>query len=152
MSDDMRSFHKMNYLTMPKNSSSVEITIDNSSPIQAYTGLPGSIDYEAVKEQTAGKKFDQGKAPISLIPSEAILGMARVLEFGKEKYGRAQWTKGIEYSRLIDAADRHMLAFKSGQDIDESGESHLLHAMVNLSFLYYFTIHNKSLDDRWEGK
>lgn len=98
-----------------------------------------------------GVKHDKEKPPISLIPSEVITGMAEVLLMGKNKYGELNWKKGIKYRRLIDAAHRHLLAFQSGQDEDsESGKSHLLHCMVNLAFLYYFTNHNKKLDDRWE--
>lgn len=99
-----------------------------------------------------GKKFDAEKPKISLIPSEVITGMAEILTFGANKYGALNWLKGIKYSRLIDAANRHMLAFQNGQDLDtESGKSHLLHAMVNLAFLYYFSVHKKELDDRWEN-
>jgi hypothetical protein len=99
-----------------------------------------------------GKKFDQDKAPITLIPSETIIGMAEVLAMGAKKYGRLNWKNGIQYSRMLDAAYRHILAFQSGQDIDpESGKSHLLHAMINLSFLHHFqTTERTELDDRWE--
>ena len=99
----------------------------------------------------SGIKHDQGKAPITLIPSEVIIGMAEVLAIGKDKYGELNWKKGIKYRRLIDAAFRHLLAFQSGQNNDlESNKSHILHCMVNLSFLFYFTNHNSELDDRWE--
>lgn len=103
---------------------------------------------EAKKE---GLKFDSGKNKISLIPTEVINGMADVLTFGASKYGKLNWLNGIDYSRLIDAANRHLLAFQSGEDLDkESNKSHLLHCMVNLAFLYYFTNHKPELDDRWE--
>jgi hypothetical protein len=100
-----------------------------------------------------GKKFDHGKPSTTLIPTKAILGMADVLNMGAEKYGRLNWTSGIVYSRIVDAAQRHILAFQGGEDLDpESGKSHLFHAMVNLSFLVYFQEHNPELDDRWEKK
>lgn len=99
-----------------------------------------------------GKKFDIGKPPISLIPSEVIIGMAEVLDLGRQKYGELNWKNGLEYRRLLDAAYRHLLAFQSGIDLDEeSGKSHLLHSMVNLAFLYYFTNHKTELDNRWEN-
>lgn len=101
----------------------------------------------------SGIKHDKGKSPITLIPSEVIVAMADVLEMGREKYGALNWVKGISYTRLMDAAYRHQLKFQSGIDNDdESNESHLIHAMVNLMFLYYFTQHKPELDDRWEGK
>lgn len=79
--------------------------------------------------------------------------MADVLAFGASKYKKLNWLNGIEYSRLIDASHRHLLQFQSGENLDkESNKSHLLHAMVNLAFLYYFTQHKPELDDRWENK
>ena len=104
-------------------------------------------------KQQGGVKFDNEKPQISLIPSEVITGMAEVLTFGARKYNKFNWLAGINYSRLIDAANRHLLAFQRGEDLDnESGKSHLLHCMVNLAFLYYFTNHKPELDDRWENK
>ena len=100
-----------------------------------------------------GTKWDQGKPTITLIPSSVILGMARVMAMGATKYGRLNWTKGISYSRLMDATLRHLLAFQAQEDKDaESGESHLLHALVNIAFLVHFTNSRPDLDDRWEPK
>lgn len=100
---------------------------------------------------STGTKFDQHKPKVSLIPSEVILGLARVLTMGANKYGELNWTSGIQSRRLIDALYRHLLAYQSGEDKDpESGESHLLHCMANLTFLYYLNNHKPELDNRWE--
>jgi hypothetical protein len=45
-----------------------------------------------------GIKHDQGKAPISLVPAVAILGMAKVFAFGAKKYGRHNFRKGMDHS------------------------------------------------------
>jgi hypothetical protein len=97
-----------------------------------------------------GTKNDAGKSPISLIPFEAIKETARAFDFGAKKYGRYNFRNGIEYSRLIDAAIRHIGAFYEGQDIDEeSGYNHIGHAIANLSMLIYMYENKKELDDRF---
>ncbi len=103
------------------------------------------------KKEKGGTKHDQGKPRISLIPYEFIAGLASVLTFGAKKYGSYNWTKGFDYSRLLDATYRHIGQFESGQDIDEeSGLSHLLHATCGLMFLYMHTLLKLGNDDRWK--
>jgi hypothetical protein len=103
-----------------------------------------------------GKKFDGDfiqKPPMDLIPYEAKVAMAQVLGFGRSKYGRAQWTNGIEYSRLLSAAERHMGQFNTGQDVDsESNLNHIAHAAVNLCMLLWMVQNKPDMDDRWAKK
>ena len=100
-----------------------------------------------------GLKFDSEKPRISLIPAEAILGLADVLTFGAKKYGDHNWSNGIEFTRLMDAIDRHHLEFKMGIDLDkESNKSHLLHMMANICFLYWLLLHKPEFDNRWQKK
>lgn len=88
---------------------------------------------------TPATKHDNGKLPMSLVPPEAIEALAEVLLFGAEKYGDRNWESGIEWSRLYDAAQRHLTAYLKGERLDpESGKSHLKHALANLAFLVTF--------------
>lgn len=97
-----------------------------------------------------GVKHDQGKAPVSLIPVEAIMGMADVFAFGAKKYGRHNFRAGFDHSRALDAALRHILAIINGEDIDpESGKPHWAHALCSLSMYAYFKVRNIGLDDRY---
>jgi len=83
-----------------------------------------------------GKKFDEGKLRMDLIPPAAIYGLAKVLSYGSEKYGDRNWEKGIDPGRIFAAAQRHLWAYWSGEDTDEeSGLSHLDHAACNIAFL-----------------
>lgn len=102
-------------------------------------------------EQSEGVKYDQGKPRLDLIPSEALIELGKVLEYGCRKYSVGNWAKGIAYSRLIAATMRHIAQFNSGEDLDpESGLSHISHALCNLVFLSYFIFTNKNnKDDRW---
>lgn len=99
----------------------------------------------------SGKKFDQGKPPMALVRPEFVEGIASVLGFGAEKYDAWNWASGIEYSRLISALERHIGAFKKGEDLDpESGLSHLYHAGCCLMFLSCFQEWGRPhLDDRY---
>ena len=98
---------------------------------------------------TTATKFDVAKAPISLIPESALLQEALVMAYGKTKYGKDNWRGGMEWSRLIDAALRHILAFNAGETFDkETGLHHLAHARCNLAFLIEYSTTHPKLDDR----
>lgn len=97
-----------------------------------------------------GLKYDNGKPPMSLLDRKWLEGVAQVLGFGANKYAAHNWRKGITYSRLSDAALRHLLAFNDGEDTDpESGLSHLYHASCCLMFLSNMAITKPELDDRY---
>lgn len=97
-------------------------------------------------------KFDHGKAPLGLISRTAQIEEARVLAFGAEKYARHNWRKGMEWSRLVDAALRHLTAWNEGEDVDpETGISHLAHARCDLGFLIEYQAKQLGTDDRFKG-
>lgn len=105
-------------------------------------------------EKQEAVKFDTGKPPITMVSREVIEGMARVRAFGAKKYSRDNWKNGFTYTRSLDAAFRHLLAFNDGEDLDpESGESHLYHAMCSIEHVA-FTKENldESFDDRFKKK
>lgn len=96
-----------------------------------------------------GLKNDMGKPPLSLISREANLREAEVLAFGARKYSTWNWSKGIEWSRVLDAALRHIAAYADGENFDEeSGLNHLAHARCCISFLLDFAKEHPELDDR----
>ena len=102
------------------------------------------------REEMKGIKYDDGKARMSLVPHGAMEEVAKVLAFGANKYSPGNWAKGIQYSRLLDAAERHVGAFNEGQDKDnESGLSHIAHATCCLLFLLWMEKNKPEMDDRW---
>jgi hypothetical protein len=101
---------------------------------------------------SVGTKFDNGKPRVTLIPSEATLEMAKAFTYGANKYADHNFKKGIKYSRLADAAFRHLLAFVDGEDIDpESKNSHLGHALASIAMLTYMHANKPEMDDRYKG-
>lgn len=58
-------------------------------------------------------KFDEGKAPMTLVDPAFTEGLARVLGFGAAKYGVGNWrTTGLAFTRVLDAMHRHIGAFE----------------------------------------
>jgi hypothetical protein len=83
-----------------------------------------------------GRKDDQGKAPLSLIPGVALTEIGKVLAFGANKYAPNGWKHVRPGHRYLDAALRHLHAFADGEDNDpESGLGHLAHAGCCVLFL-----------------
>ena len=98
-----------------------------------------------------GKKFDEGKVRVDLLPTESLFAVAEVLTFGASKYGEHNWRKGMAWSRLYAAAQRHMMKWNAGETHDEeSGKNHLAHACVNLLMLLSYEKSCRELDDRFK--
>ena len=88
--------------------------------------------------ETGGRKFDGGKLRYGLVPPLALKATVDVLTFGAEKYEPDNW-KHVPDSkrRYFDALQRHVWAWKEGEQLDpESGKHHLAHALCCLMFLY----------------
>lgn len=100
-------------------------------------------------ELGTGKKHDAGKTDIALISADAILEEARVMTFGKEKYGADNWRGGFKWMRVISAVLRHIYAWIKGETYDpETGYHHLAHARCGLAFLIEFNRTHPELDNR----
>jgi hypothetical protein len=98
-----------------------------------------------------GVKHDQNKPPMELLDHEFLVRVSEVLGFGAKKYHAHNWRGGINYSRLIGAAYRHLGAYNSGEDRDpESGLSHLAHLGCCIMFLTWMDSHRPDLDDRYK--
>lgn len=93
-----------------------------------------------------GVKDDADKAPLDLLPWDAILGAAKVFGFGRRKYSAWNWC-GLSKSRLFGAAVRHLIAYWIGEDLDpETKLPHLDHALCCVMMLRSTLSHGK--DDR----
>ena len=85
-----------------------------------------------------GRKFDSGKLEYGLLPPQALKATVEILTFGAQKYERDNWQYVPDAKRrYFDALNRHLWAWKEGEQLDpESGKHHLAHAMCCLMFLY----------------
>jgi hypothetical protein len=85
-----------------------------------------------------GKKYDHGKVDYSLVPSDALEEIIRVLMYGAQKYDRGNWMHLKDAKRrYFSAACRHLFAILRGEEYDtESGYHHVAHAAACCLFLY----------------
>lgn len=90
-------------------------------------------------ELEQGTKYDDGKVPMDLLSPYFLLGISRVLAFGAEKYDEYNWAKGIKFSRVFSAMQRHLWAYWAGEELDpETLHPHLWHAGCCLMFLIHY--------------
>jgi hypothetical protein len=107
------------------------------------------LGVELFELHVTGVKYDDAKAPLALLPPEALEEIAKVLAFGSRKYSAWNWTKGFKWSRLYSSTLRHLFAHMKGENIDpETGLSHLAHVGANVLFLIYHEVHKVGEDDR----
>ena len=96
-----------------------------------------------------GVKHDEGKLRFDLLSPAANAGLAAVLTYGAQKYEDRNWEKGLNYSRVYAALQRHLNAWWAGEEVDEeSGLSHLDHAACCIHFLSHFDKMETGTDDR----
>lgn len=81
-------------------------------------------------------KDTKGKLKLNLVPRKALKSVARVREFGNNKYPSKtgfEFLKHVKSDDLVEAAWRHILEHLEGRLEDpESGELHLAHAATSL--------------------
>jgi len=106
--------------------------------------------------EIGGTKKDSGKLRLDLIPPEIHIALASILQFGAEKYGDYNWQKGICFSRVYAALERHLQNYRLGGHTDlESGKPTLWHALCELAFLVYYDYYYDKyevFDDLGENK
>lgn len=111
----------------------------------------GYIPYKPVLD-TIGTKHDSKKPPIAYIPKAGIYAEAEAFGFGAKKYASWNYKNGLEVSRTLSAAMRHILLFLDGEDLDkESNVHHLGCARANLSMALDSLEHHPEKDDRFKG-
>lgn len=128
----------------------------------------------------SGRKDDAGKVMLGLLAPDWLFGTARVLTYGATatkpdgslKYGPYNWAKGMSWSRVYDALQRHVTHYWAGEDYDLcascvargereaggcpncTGELHLYCASCCLMFLAVYRERGLGVDDRhaWPAK
>ena len=78
--------------------------------------------------------------------ADLLTEIAQVMQFGTIKYARENWALGGSVIKLLTACERHLLTWSYDSLDKESGQSHLAHALCNISFLLFY----KSRPDLWE--
>src|ERR1700761_3416714 len=93
----------------------------------AVEGLPDEIKRSNPKDAVG-----TGKVPVSTVSAPVIAEVGLAMLEGARKYGRHNYRAiGVRASVYYDAAQRHLMAWWEGQDIDPaSGLSHVSKAIA----------------------
>lgn len=88
----------------------------------------------------------------TLLPIDALEEVSRTLMIGRDRHGAWNWvTNPLPYTHLLAKAERHILAFQGGENIDPgTGRSHIACAICDLLFLQSHMIQGVSTDDRFK--
>ena len=108
----------------------------------------------AIAIEDEGKKYDSGKVPWSLMPVGPMEIVVRAAEHGAKKYGKDNWQRLDDpRERYVDAAYRHIAAWREGEKCDpESKVHHLGHAICSLIFVLWFDLKLGKSMDFWETR
>lgn len=90
-----------------------------------------SIRFAGALTPNTTQQSDPKSRP-DLLPSKAVLAAGRVLAFGLSKHPDEKW-KTLSVEDHVAAALRHIYQHQDGPD-DETGESHLTHALCRIAF------------------
>lgn len=112
---------------------------------------PGVAVPSVGTERTEMLRFNSGKHRLTLIPASFTRYTAAVLEYGAIKYSTNNWRKGCRWTAMLDSLQRHIDAFREGEDCDpESGLPHLAHMAFNVMGLTEFFDKGLGTDDRFK--
>jgi len=104
-----------------------------------------------VNEKTGGEKGSKMER-FDLIPAGAMRQIARHYGIGAQKYAPNNWRRGYDWSLSTAALERHLNAWKSGEDIDaDTGSNHLAAVVFHALALLTFADEHPELDDRYKG-
>lgn len=134
-------------------SADIKTLIPQDSPLESILkDKPLTPEQEADlrAKWEAATKEDGAKVRMSLLPFLPLEEVAAVLTLGAKKYSAHNWRKGFAYSRLTDAALRHISAFNEGETLDvETNLTHIAHAICELLFLLEQIQLQRGEDDRY---
>lgn len=110
------------------------------------------------------RRYNQGKLRYELLPEYALRDIVEVYTKGAHKYtiyndddsikddGSNNWRKGLSWMSMLSSIERHIKAFKQGEDFDpDLGTKHLANAAWGImGLLEYYKIYPQG-DDRSHG-
>lgn len=102
---------------------------------------------------TEGLRYNAGKIPYEMIPLHLLEGTSRVFYDVTTReinpYPKWNWTAPKEWSVPYACIMRHLSKWYTGEDVDEeTGHSHISHAICNLLMLEHYRTSCPERDDR----
>ena len=100
-------------------------------------------------EESAGRKSDNGKARMDLIPPNIWLELGELYAKGCALYADRNWELGLNWSRVYAAMQRHANKFWAGEEFDEvDGQRHIISVIWCAIALAEYKHTHPELDDR----
>ena len=108
--------------------------------MNTFTTFKSNITTNTKTVETTSIKYDEDKTDYALVDASFEEAVAKVLTYGKKKYGKNNWQQLPDAKdRYYAALRRHISEWRNGEKVDkETGLSHLAHAACNLMFLMFF--------------
>lgn len=101
-------------------------------------------------DETTGARKAFNLQMVALIPVKFILALARHYGVGSQKYAKNNWRLGYDWEFSYNSAQRHLMAFWDGEDIDpDTGSPHVIAAAWHCAALHTFMAEHPELDSRW---
>ena len=145
----------LNEAGLTRRDTSKKVEIDEEDDHELYWSEPiePNIKVETSSMGSKALKYDENKVDWSLIPVEAMEEVLKVFQYGERKYARWNFRNGFNSNRLIASCLRHVTSWQKGIDLDEeTGLSHLSHAVCCLLMLRTNQIDNVMEDGRYKKK
>lgn len=116
-----------------------------------YEQTMSEVEADTRHNDKTAQKHDAEKPDMSLLTLAAKTGIAKAFMDGEKKYGRYNYLSGMEWTRLLAAADRHLSAFNDGEDCaKDSGLNHLYHAGACICMLIEYFEKSLGTDNRYK--
>ncbi|WP_052071033.1 dATP/dGTP diphosphohydrolase domain-containing protein [Rhodococcoides fascians] len=119
-------------------------------PEKFDTGEVRFDDGEVRSVSATGGEKGTKLARYSLIPAAALRELAEHYGRGSQKYADNNWRLGYEWSKSLDALQRHLGQFADGEDFDEeTGSKHIIAVAWHAIALATFMDEHPKFDDRY---
>jgi hypothetical protein len=92
----------------------------------------------------------EGKGRMDLVSTQGLLRLTRWYELGSRKYSDRNWEKGMNISRYVDAAMRHLVKYLAGCD-DEDHLSAVAWNVFAIMHHEYYLPEQQDLPE-WQGR
>jgi hypothetical protein len=101
-------------------------------------------------ESGAMRDNGTGKGRFDLVACQGLLRLSRLYEAGAKKYSDRNWEKGMNISRYVDAAMRHLTKYLAGCD----DEDHLAAVAWNVFCIMHHEEELPEMQDlpKWRGR
>lgn len=114
-------------------------------------GTDGAASMPAVNKDSTNPKdaLASRKVALGLLPAAGKIHGALAMANGATKYGPYNWReKQVRATVYLDAIERHLLAYRDGEDLSDAGINHLGHIIAGASILLDAIETGNAIDDR----